>query len=206
MFVLHCRRLLKPVLPPAARLSPALYFAQYTKIVQKKKQKSSAVEPEPSSPRPAPLSPEQLDRIARNKRAALARLASAQTPPGFGESWTDGLSAEFGKPYFKQVRGREVNILRVVSSLVLNELNNFTSLPTADEFCLWREETPHCVPTCWTCLHLDADVWHPGCKFNCNLWHCLTPKYKALYKHYWSAVVWLLGDLWYKQIKSILFI
>lgn len=109
MFVLHCGRFLKPVSPPAARFLPALYFAQYTKIVQKKL-KPSAVESEPTSPPLSPLSPEQLERIARNKRAALDKLTSAQTPPGFGESWRRGLSAEFGKPYFKQVRGLVITL------------------------------------------------------------------------------------------------
>lgn len=103
MFVLQCRRFLTPCLPPTARVLPALYFAQYTKIVQKKP-KPSAVEAEPPCPPAAPLSPQQLDRIARNKREALQKLASAHTPPGFGESWRNGLSAEFGKPYFKEVR------------------------------------------------------------------------------------------------------
>ncbi|KAM9858882.1 uracil-DNA glycosylase [Aulostomus maculatus] len=68
-----------------------------------KKLKPSAVEPQPSGPPPTPLSQEQLDRIARNKSAALEKMASAQIPPGFGESWRKGLSAEFGKPYFKQL-------------------------------------------------------------------------------------------------------
>ncbi len=112
MFALHCRRLLKPVSPPAARLLPALCFAQYIKILQKKR-KPSAVESEPSCPPPGALSPEQLDRIARNKRAALERLASAQTPPGFAESWRKALSPEFGKPYFKQVRARVVALCTV---------------------------------------------------------------------------------------------
>ncbi|XP_031164624.1 uracil DNA glycosylase a isoform X3 [Sander lucioperca] len=103
MFVLHCRRFLKLVSPPPARFSPALYFAKYTKITQKKL-RSSVVEPEASSLPLAPLSPEQLDRIARNKRAALEKLhSSAQTPPGFGRSWREGLSGEFGKPYFKKL-------------------------------------------------------------------------------------------------------
>ena len=69
-----------------------------------KKLRSSTVQPEPTEPSAVPLSLEQLDRIARNKRAALERLASAQAPPGFGESWKEGLSAEFGKPYFKEVK------------------------------------------------------------------------------------------------------
>lgn len=102
VFTLTCRRFLNVVSPPAARFSPCLCFSRYTKIVQKKL-KPSAVETKPSNPPSCALSPEQLDRIARNKRAALERLASAQTPPGFGESWRKGLSAEFGKSYFKQV-------------------------------------------------------------------------------------------------------
>ncbi|XP_076006998.1 uracil-DNA glycosylase [Genypterus blacodes] len=69
-----------------------------------KKLKSSTAEAEPSSsPASTPLSPDQLGRISRNKRAALERLTSAQTPLGFGESWIKGLSAEFRKPYFKQL-------------------------------------------------------------------------------------------------------
>lgn len=85
-------------------ISPALSFAQYIKII-KMKRKHVDTEPEtPSPPAGEPLSPQQLDRIARNKKAALDRLSAAQTPVGFGESWKSGLSAEFGKPYFKQVR------------------------------------------------------------------------------------------------------
>lgn len=146
MFLLRCPRFLKPVSPSVAHFSPVLYFAQYTKIVQKK-QKSSAAEPEPRSRPTAPLSPEQLDRIASNKRAALERLASAQTPPGFGESWRKGLSAEFGKPYFKTVRGRVVKLHRVSLLFVLSCLMTLT-FSTADGLCCCRAETPHSVPTC----------------------------------------------------------
>ncbi|XP_029999776.1 uracil-DNA glycosylase isoform X1 [Sphaeramia orbicularis] len=71
--------------------------------ITEKKPKYSAVEPELPSPPDAPLSAEQLDRIARNKKAAQEKLSLAQTPPGFGESWRTGLSKEFGKPYFKQL-------------------------------------------------------------------------------------------------------
>lgn len=105
MFVSQCPRWRALFSPQTSSIvSPALYFTQYTKIIQKKR-KSFDTEPETSSlPAEAPLSPQQLDRIARNKKAALERLTSAQTPPGFGESWKRGLSAEFGKPSFKQVR------------------------------------------------------------------------------------------------------
>lgn len=50
------------------------------------------------------LSPEQLERISKNKKAALERLAANQAEPnGIGESWKKALNAEFGKPYFKLV-------------------------------------------------------------------------------------------------------
>uniref|UniRef100_UPI0037E98A05 uracil-DNA glycosylase isoform X2 n=1 Tax=Semicossyphus pulcher TaxID=241346 RepID=UPI0037E98A05 len=93
-----------------------------------KKQKSSASEPEPSSPPPTPLSPEQLDRIARNKKAALEKLASAQTPPGFGQSWRNGLSAEFKKPYFKQLM-----------SFVSEERKRHTVYPPAEHVFTWTQ-------------------------------------------------------------------
>uniref|UniRef100_UPI0037E789A8 uracil-DNA glycosylase isoform X1 n=1 Tax=Semicossyphus pulcher TaxID=241346 RepID=UPI0037E789A8 len=127
MFVQHLRRFLKPVLPPDVRFSSALYVTRYTKILQKK-QKSSASEPEPSSPPPTPLSPEQLDRIARNKKAALEKLASAQTPPGFGQSWRNGLSAEFKKPYFKQLM-----------SFVSEERKRHTVYPPAEHVFTWTQ-------------------------------------------------------------------
>uniref|UniRef100_A0A669AUW2 Uracil-DNA glycosylase n=1 Tax=Oreochromis niloticus TaxID=8128 RepID=A0A669AUW2_ORENI len=93
-----------------------------------KKQKGCGVETEQSSPRPAPLSPEQLDKIARNKKAALERLASAQTPPGFGESWRKALSAEFGKPYFKQL-----------TSFVCEERKRHTVYPPAEHVFTWTQ-------------------------------------------------------------------
>ncbi|XP_031712356.1 uracil-DNA glycosylase [Anarrhichthys ocellatus] len=93
-----------------------------------KKLKSVAVEPEPSSPPPAPLSSDQLDRIARNKNAALKKLASARTPPGFGESWTEGLSEEFGKPYFKRLM-----------QFVCEERKRHTVYPPAEHVFTWTQ-------------------------------------------------------------------
>lgn len=111
MFVPPSQRFLVTFSPSVIRVLPALCFAQYTKIIQKKRK---SPEPEPTSLPAAPLSSEQLERIARNKRAALAKLTSAQTPPGFGESWRDKLSSEFGKTYFKQVRGCRTSQLKVI--------------------------------------------------------------------------------------------
>ncbi|XP_077456446.1 uracil-DNA glycosylase [Stigmatopora argus] len=97
-----------------------------------RKRKSSAVEPEaesePSSSRWAPLSQEQLDMIARNKKAALEKLSSGQTPPGFGESWRKPLAAEFGKPYFKQLM-----------QFVKEERTRHTVYPPADHVFTWTQ-------------------------------------------------------------------
>ncbi|CAN9513234.1 unnamed protein product [Ophioblennius macclurei] len=93
-----------------------------------KKQKSNEGDPEPCSPSKSPLSPEQLERIARNKRAALEKLASAQTPPGFGETWRECLSAEFGKGYFKQLM-----------SFVGEERKRHTVYPPADQVFTWTQ-------------------------------------------------------------------
>ncbi|XP_032661325.1 uracil-DNA glycosylase isoform X2 [Chelonoidis abingdonii] len=57
-----------------------------------------------ASPRSPPLSPEQQERIRRNKEAALQRLASRSVPAGFGEGWRRQLAGEFTKPYFSQVK------------------------------------------------------------------------------------------------------
>lgn len=75
---------------------------RYTKIssqVKKQKKESSDVTSSPS------LSPEQLERIATNKAAALMRLNTHQhVPDGIEESWRIALNKEFGKEYFKSVR------------------------------------------------------------------------------------------------------
>uniref|UniRef100_A0A8D0GYS3 Uracil-DNA glycosylase n=1 Tax=Sphenodon punctatus TaxID=8508 RepID=A0A8D0GYS3_SPHPU len=60
----------------------------------------------PRKLRPPPLSPEQLERIRRNKEAALQRLAARSVPaPGIGAGWLGPLAAEFTKPYFTQLMG-----------------------------------------------------------------------------------------------------
>lgn len=158
MFVPPGQRLLVTLSPPVTCVLPSLCFAQYTKIIQKKRK---SPEPEPTSPPASPLSSGQLERIARNKRAALEKLTSAQTPAGFGEGWRDKLSAEFGKNYFKQVR----EISPSKPDVILTSFNNLMSAP-ADEIRCWRAEVSHRLPTCRSGVHLDADVWHQRCKFN----------------------------------------
>uniref|UniRef100_A0A087Y0J3 Uracil-DNA glycosylase n=1 Tax=Poecilia formosa TaxID=48698 RepID=A0A087Y0J3_POEFO len=120
----------------------------YTKILQKK-QKCPSVLAEQQSPPPGPLSPEQLERMARNKRAALERLASAQTPPGFGESWRKELAAEFRKPYFKQLM-----------QFVSEERKRHTVYPPAEQVFTWSEV---CHITDVKVVILGQDPYHgPG--------------------------------------------
>ncbi|KAK9391790.1 uracil-DNA glycosylase [Crotalus adamanteus] len=58
------------------------------------------------SPRPPPLSPELVERIRKNKEAALQRLAARTAryiPAELGQSWKVSLAKEFSKPYFAQL-------------------------------------------------------------------------------------------------------
>lgn len=75
----------------------------------------------------APLSPEQLERIAINKKAALERLQSA-APDGIGESWRKALGAEFGKSYFKSLM-----------SFVGEERKKHTIYPPPHEVFTWTQ-------------------------------------------------------------------
>ncbi|KAG2470468.1 UNG glycosylase, partial [Polypterus senegalus] len=59
---------------------------------------------ENGTPISPPLSPEQLQRMEKNKRAALEKLASRGVPEGFGSSWKEELLPEFNKPYFTKVK------------------------------------------------------------------------------------------------------
>nr|XP_057925919.1 uracil DNA glycosylase a isoform X2 [Doryrhamphus excisus] len=111
----------------SAHFSPALRCAQLTKIMQRKR-KSSEVEQEPSSPASSPLSQQQLDTIARNKKAALEKLSSGRIPPGIGESWKTALAAEFGKPYFKQLM-----------QFVDEERKHHTVYPPAEQVFTWTQ-------------------------------------------------------------------
>ncbi|XP_052412491.1 uracil-DNA glycosylase-like isoform X3 [Carassius gibelio] len=78
---------------------------------------------------PLSLSPEQLERISKNKKAALERLAANQAEPnGIGESWMKALSAEFGKPYFK-----------LLMSFVAEERQKHTIYPPENEVFTWTQ-------------------------------------------------------------------
>lgn len=63
--------------------------------------------------RSPPLSPEQVERIRKNKEAALQKLAArtaSYIPAELGQSWKGSLAGEFSKPYFTQV-GRKPGLL-----------------------------------------------------------------------------------------------
>lgn len=119
----------------------------------------------------SPLSPEQLERIRRNKEAALQRLADRNVPPGFGESWRRQLAKEFSKPYFMEVSvgpvpGSCPGSLPPVPA-------DPPALPAADGLRGGGEEAAHRVPAPGAGLHLDTDVRHQGCEWGCggvSLW------------------------------------
>ncbi|KAL4609629.1 uracil-DNA glycosylase-like [Arapaima gigas] len=75
-----------------------------------------------------PLSPEQLERIERNKRAALERLSARNVPQGFGESWKKALNAEFAKPYFAKLM-----------SFVAAERRRYTVYPPPTQVFSWTQ-------------------------------------------------------------------
>ncbi|CAI9553605.1 unnamed protein product [Staurois parvus] len=72
-------------------------YSPQTTPVKKTRQEDEENQPQVTS---SPLSPEQLDRIQKNKAAALQKLAARYVPEGFGESWKQELLSEFAKPYF----------------------------------------------------------------------------------------------------------
>ncbi|XP_023664026.1 uracil-DNA glycosylase-like isoform X1 [Paramormyrops kingsleyae] len=77
---------------------------------------------------PSPLSSEQLDRIEKNKRAALERLCARNVPEGFGDSWRNALIAEFGKPYYIKLM-----------SFVAEERRRYTIYPPPNQVFSWTQ-------------------------------------------------------------------
>ncbi|CAM5162341.1 unnamed protein product [Eretmochelys imbricata] len=93
-----------------------------------KKQKPVEDESGKASPCSPPLSPEQLERIRRNKEAALQRLASRSVPAGFGEGWRRPLVGEFTKPYFSQL-----------TAFVADERKRHTVYPPPQQVFTWTQ-------------------------------------------------------------------
>ncbi|XP_048198740.1 uracil-DNA glycosylase isoform X2 [Perognathus longimembris pacificus] len=75
--------------------------------------KIRAGQDEPGTPPSSPLSPEQLGRIV---------------PVGFGESWKQHLSGEFGKPYFIKLMG-----------FVAEERKHYTVYPPPHQVFTWTQ-------------------------------------------------------------------
>ncbi|KAJ8379367.1 hypothetical protein SKAU_G00001450 [Synaphobranchus kaupii] len=104
---------------------------QDTKVEEANDNVSTIKKLKPTSdetPTITPLSPEQLDRIEKNKRAALEKLAARNVPDGFGESWRKGLNEEFGKPYFNRL-----------ITFVSDERKHHTIYPPADQVFTWTQ-------------------------------------------------------------------
>ncbi|XP_031448320.1 uracil-DNA glycosylase isoform X1 [Phasianus colchicus] len=78
--------------------------------------------------RASALSPEQLERMRRNKELALRRLNERSVPPGFGESWRRQLAAEFTKPYF-------VDLM----AFVAEERKKYTVYPPPEQVFTWTQ-------------------------------------------------------------------
>ncbi|KAM4809963.1 ubiquitin carboxyl-terminal hydrolase 30 [Rhinophrynus dorsalis] len=85
-------------------------------------------EDENTKPVSPPLSPEQLERIQKNKAAALLKLASRYIPEGVGESWRQELLGEFSKPYFIKL-----------SNFVAEERKRHTVYPPPQEVFTWTQ-------------------------------------------------------------------
>ncbi|XP_061071814.1 uracil-DNA glycosylase isoform X2 [Conger conger] len=111
-----------------------------------KRRKPASGEP-PGSPL---LSSEQLDRIERNRKDALQRLAARNVPPGFGESWHKALGEEFAKPYFTRVM-----------SFVTEERERYTVYPAPQQVFSWTQMCPiHKVKV----VILGQDPYHGPCQ------------------------------------------
>lgn len=134
-------------------------LARYFQVSAAKKAKAAGDETGKASP----LSPEQLERIRKNKEAARQRLAERNVPPGFGESWRRQLAGEFSKPYFVEVSvagpPRAAGLCGRWPGLSLSLSSS------ADGVCRGREETLHGLSAARPSLHLDADVRHRGCEW-----------------------------------------
>ncbi|XP_060739553.1 uracil DNA glycosylase a isoform X1 [Tachysurus vachellii] len=92
--------------------------SKYTKISSQGKKLKAGSE--------GPLSPEQLERIARNKAAALERLSSGRGAAGVGESWRRALGPEFNKQYFTSLM-----------NFVDNERKKCTVYPPKEQMFTW---------------------------------------------------------------------
>ncbi|XP_013918577.1 PREDICTED: uracil-DNA glycosylase [Thamnophis sirtalis] len=86
---------------PASLSHPPLMTRFFSLLQAAKRSKINGC----SLPSP-PLSPELVERIRKNKEAALQKLAArtaSSIPAELGQSWRVSLAGEFAKPYFAQL-------------------------------------------------------------------------------------------------------
>ncbi|XP_060895153.1 uracil-DNA glycosylase-like [Labrus mixtus] len=83
---------------------------------------------------------------AKKPKAKEQKMASALTPPGFGESWREALSAEFGQPYFEELM-----------SFVSEERIQYEVYPPAEHVFTW---TQMCDVTDVKVVILGQDPYH----------------------------------------------
>nr|XP_020657531.1 uracil-DNA glycosylase [Pogona vitticeps] len=79
----------------------------------------------------SPLTPEQLERIRKNKEAARQRLAARTAnliPPDLTGSWRVALAEEFSKPYFAELM-----------AFITRERSHYTVYPPAQQVFTWTQ-------------------------------------------------------------------
>ncbi|KAJ6656660.1 hypothetical protein lerEdw1_003547 [Lerista edwardsae] len=111
---------------PATKRSRSPETGGNAEAVSPKRPKTDA-----STPRSPPLSLEQLERIRKNKEAALQRLAartSSLVPAEIGRGWRVALAAEFNKPYFAQLM-----------AFVAGERKRYTVFPPPHQVFTWTQ-------------------------------------------------------------------
>ncbi|XP_054852520.1 uracil-DNA glycosylase isoform X1 [Eublepharis macularius] len=116
-------------LPRLSLPPPPLFHGCFLRFFQACSPKRSKADA--SSPRSPPLSPEQLERIRRNKEAALQRLAArtnSLVPAEIGRGWRVSLTGEFSKPYFSQLM-----------AFVAEERKRYTVYPPPHQVFTWTQ-------------------------------------------------------------------
>lgn len=126
-----------------------------------------------------PLSTEQLERIARNKSAAVERLSSRAGTLRVGESWRKALAPQFNKQYFTSVIRRSSFSPHFTHTFFCDRVFVlFIFSSSVDELCGRWETKAHSVSSSRAGLHLDTDVSDWRCRFLlitlvCNTTHIM---------------------------------
>lgn len=127
------------------------------------------------------LSPEQLERIARNKAAALERLSARRVPVGVGESWRRALGAEFNKHYFTSVITAFFFLIRFSCFFFNRAFVYCIFFSSVNELRAWWETEAHRVSSPGAGVHMDTDVPDWRCEFLHMTLACRTQWMKVLW-------------------------